>query len=486
MKAQESLEWILDLYEDQYASLHRLARMLGAGDEAVDVVRSAFLMLYRRSRRLIDPEERVEFLREQVIHDAHSRGRRPDIPDPDDWRRVGLVKALREQPAPYLEILVVSHALGLFGPELARVMRLSVRASNHRLEGALAALQQAVADDDRMPDQIDAVSQELATALRSSQRLIKVPQPEAIEDELRTRRTSRNLGAVRAQLVVVGSLTALAIGAVGGVALKPSTDAPVAPSAQATAPAPKATASVAIQAQLQDAPVYFVGRSDGRLYREQASLPSTANLARAGAEALFTLVPKDPDYGSLWQGKVLGVRRTGNTLVVDLTRESYQGIDPLMSEQAINQMVYTLTELLGEDDLRVRFLADGAAPPAEFSANTGYSRRGLEPMPGVWITSPTNQSQRTAGTLLVTGTSRPEVGAPVINISNRETDQVVANAIAQTTLTQDDHGWLTWTVTVTITEPGTYEVLGSPQHDADFDAPELSTFDTKLVRITRD
>ena len=58
----EGLDDLIQLYEEQRPRLYRLARLLGAGTEAGPIVRAAFRSLHRRSKRLIDPQERVEYL----------------------------------------------------------------------------------------------------------------------------------------------------------------------------------------------------------------------------------------------------------------------------------------------------------------------------------------------------------------------------------------------------------------------------------------
>lgn len=484
--AQESLVWVLDLYEDQYSPLYGLVRLLGAGDQSGTVVRQAFLSLHSRSRRMVDPQERVEYLREQVVHGARAVGGPFELPEPDDGRYTSLIRALRDQPRHTYEILVVSHALGIFGPELARVMRRSVRTTNRLLEASLAALEQALESESGTDGQIDARSQELAEALRSSLRQIRIPTPEPIEEELRSRRAHRSRGGMRGQMVAVASISALAIGALTAVGTQRPPDPGPLITPTSAAPTPKASAPVALQAVVRNAPVYFVGRSDGRLYQESRSLPATSNLARAGVESLFTLVPKDPDYRSLWQGQVLKVERRGEIVTVDLSTDSYAQIAGPDVTSAIDQMVYTVTDLLQEDGLRIQFKADGHAPPAGFASEAGHTRRGLTPMPGVWITSPANQSVAPTGLLQITGTSRPELGAPVVTISDRDSQKPVASAIAQTSLTQDARGWLAWTVSVSMTEPGIYEVVARPQGDrTGATPPPASSVDTKVVRIER-
>ena len=470
----------LDLYEEQRGHLYRLAILLGAGDESSAIVRLAFISLHRRIHRIIDPQERIEYLREQVVHLARAASEGLSIPTPADGRYVALIDNLRKQDFPNGEVLVVSHFLAMFGPELSRIMRMSVHRSNQRLEAALHAL--ALSGDGE--EQMDALSTDLAAALRSAAEQIKVPPSTSIEPALRDAESKPERGTVRAQLVAVASIVALALGAIVAVATQRE---PLA-APQVTDPSVAASASpstdVALQAVIRDAPMYFVGRSDGKLYREYRDIPSTASLVRSGVDSLITLVPRDPDYISLWTGKVHSVKLSDGVLTVDMGADAYQNIDPERSHAAAAQMVYTMTELLGSPGLAVRFLADGGPAPAPFNDAAGFRRRGLEAMPGLWITSPNNQGAVPQGTLTIEGTVKPEFGAPTVTIKNAQTQQVVAKSIAQTGLTKNEEGWLLWSVSLPLTEEGSYEVSASASTRGAGAGQPTTVSETKMVRVT--
>ena len=59
MAKEESLDWLVQVHEEQAPTLHRLAVLLGAESESGRIVRSAMLPLHRRGHRLSDPVERV-------------------------------------------------------------------------------------------------------------------------------------------------------------------------------------------------------------------------------------------------------------------------------------------------------------------------------------------------------------------------------------------------------------------------------------------
>ncbi|WP_297741401.1 GerMN domain-containing protein [uncultured Tessaracoccus sp.] len=476
----EGIDDLIELYAEQRPRLYRLARLLGASTEAGPIVRSAFRSLHRRSRRLIDPQERVEYLTEQVVHLARTAsGEGVEIPDPDDGRYLPLIERLRRQSASSAEILVVSHFMTMFGPELSRVMRLTVHRSNQRLESALEEL----ASDEGEGEQINALSADLTAALNSIASQIKVPPAKPLEPVLQEA-SSPERGSVRGQLVAVASIVALAVGSILAVGTQRESAVAPEPVASTTVEIPTPTTQSAVQAVVRSAPMYYVGRTDGKLYREYRDLPSTASLSRTGIESLITLVPLDPDYVSLWTGKYLGSTLHDGVLTVDLSADAYSSIEPDKQQAAIEQMVYTMSELLERPGLVVHFHADGSAAPAPFNVSQGYRRHGLGPMPGLWITSPRNQDVTPSGTLSIQGTVRPEYGAPTVTLVHTETQEVVSSSIAQTGLAKNDEGWLIWSVMLSISEPGTYEVrAAATARGLNVAGQPNSVSETKLVRV---
>ncbi|NHB85477.1 hypothetical protein G7085_14955 [Tessaracoccus sp. HDW20] len=128
--------------------------LLGAEEQSGRIVRGALLTLHRRSHRIIDPAERIEFLQEHVVHAA--RAVRPPqqsiaLPAVEDPRQNELLRQLSVLPSRMSELVVVSHYLGVFGPELAGVMRMSLRGSNQKLEIVRKALRANVDDGESPP-----------------------------------------------------------------------------------------------------------------------------------------------------------------------------------------------------------------------------------------------------------------------------------------------------------------------------------------------
>lgn len=459
MPQDAALDWVLALHEEHGTKLYRLATMLGAGEHAEEIVRDALLTLHRRGRRIVDPQEREEFLPEHVVHVVRPLGRDVSIPSVEDESDVQLLETVGALPRHMAEILVVSHYLGTFGPQLARVMRMTVRGANQRLEIALETLRARLQTDQMQ----EALSQDLSDALRAAATQIRVPSWEGLPEELAERVEPAVRDHVRGQFVVVAAIVAMALGA--GVAAMTSGDPELPPVPLPSAPAssPATQAPVAIRAVVKQVPVYYVGRGDSRLYRELRNLPSTGDLARSAIDAVFTLAPLDPDYSSLWAGDIREVRLEGDVLNVDLAPATYEAIEPEMVQAAIDQMVYTTADALGNSDLKIRFLSDGLPAPGPFGASDTIGRRGLDPMPGLWINSPRNQDQAPAGTLTITGTIKPGHDAPVVTITDTKTRNQVAHTVAQTMLLVNPEGWQEWSMSVSLPEAGTYEIVANAQ-----------------------
>lgn len=455
-------QWLIELYEEHGAKLHRLCVLLGAETDSGHIIRSAFLALGRRGRRLVDPLGRVEFVQEQVVHQARSArgGRALHFPEVLDTREREILHAMGSMPVKASEILVVSHYLSIYGPELAGIMRLTVRGSNHRLEQALDALRHAVGDPTptSQPGVIESLSQEVTAALRSSARQVSPPGTETLRDELLV---ESEPGGHQVAWYVAAPVLALSL--LAGLALASSGTSqgtePSIPPTQAPSTVPVPTASRSLPARVRSVPVYYTGRDNGRLYREYRDLASTGDLVAAALEAILVVAPLDPDYRSQWSsGRVLATQLEDGVLVIDLSEEAFEGIDSASAaEAAAMQMVYTASDLLGDSSLSIQLLSEGGAPPEPFdSLAEGVTRRGLEPMPGLWITSPRNNQQLSQGQVRVTGTVKPGVSAPVVSVAN-ESGTVIETATPQPAVEPNESGWRVWSLTLVL-DPGTYTI----------------------------
>lgn len=461
MAKEETLDWLVQLHEEQAPTLHRLAVLLGAESESGRIVRSAMLALYRRGHRLIDPVERVQFLQEHVVHLA--RAVRPatatlSLPSVEEPRQEEILTALSALPTRMSELIVVSHYLSVFGPDLAGIVRMSVRGCNQRLEVALETLRAKVGDPTpgSQPGVIESLSQEVTAALRSSARQVQPPGTETLEAELRELTQERNR-VIGPRAVGVLLLLAIALGLALAALTRPTVSA-TEPTMPET-PLASVGATESIPAMVRGVPLYYVGRQDGKLYREARDLPASGNLLRSAMVAVLSLAPLDPDYTSNWgSGEILSATVAGDTLTLDLTAEAYQEMPtPQSGAAARDQVVYTASELLGIPNLRVIFRQDGLSPPEEFTSPTGFSRRGLEPMPPLWVTSPRNTATVAPGSVVILGTVLPDAAVPIVTVSDVDSGEVVAQASAQTATDVNADGWRVWTVSVTL-PAGNYDI----------------------------
>lgn len=483
MSSEEAPDWLVRLYEEQGATLHRLVVLLGAEEQSGRIVRSALLALHRRSHRLLDPVERVEFLHEHVVHLA--RAVRPAqaaiiLPDVAESRQREILGAVSTLPPRTSELVIVSHYLSVFGPELAAIMRMSVRGCNQKLEVALETLRARVGapTPGSLPGVLESLSQEVTAALRSAARLVQAPGTETLEGEL-LHLTAQRGGGLRPRMVALITVVALAAG-LGLAALTRPTSATPDPAMVSSVPAPSVIAAKSLPAQVRGVPLYYVSRQDGRLYRELRDLPATTDLVSGALDAVLSLAPRDPDYESAWgPGSLNGAEMSGDTLTVDLSAEAYADLTtPVVASRARNQMVYTAAEIVGNPELRVRFLSDGGPPPADFISDTGFMREGLAPMPALWINSPKNASQLTAGQIVIIGTVKPGVGEPIVRITDIDTDVVVAETSAQTSTGTNAEGWRVWSVSVHLT-PGSYDVRASVTGGS----PPVSSSENKSIQV---
>ena len=458
--AESENQWLVNIYQEHGTSLHRLVVMLGAESESGHILRAALLGLSRRAHRLVDPLERVEFLSEEVVHDARSvRGATGGLhlPAVADTRQQEILTGIAALPVRLGEGLVISHYLAAYGPELAGILRMTVRSANHRLEESLVQLRRDIGDPapGSFPGVIESLSQEVTAALRSSARLVQASGTDTLEADLLTLNGTGRRGVSLAVFIplLVG---ALGLGFWLAAATTPDTVVEPSPTASVTA-APTASSSRSLPAQVRAVPVYYVGQRDLMLYRELRDLAATGDLVRAAIEALLSrLPPLDPDYDSLWgSGKLLNVDLTGHTLTLDLSESVYESLTTAdRVRAAVDQMVYTASELVGDPELRVEFLTDGASPPKLLQSKDGFGLRGLDPMPALWLSSPTNNAKLSAGELIIAGTVKKQATAPTVKITN-EAGDVVSSTTGQTDTEPDAEGWRKWSVIVSLT-PGNY------------------------------
>ncbi|SCK35951.1 SigE family RNA polymerase sigma factor [Streptomyces sp. AmelKG-E11A] len=151
------------LFARHYTSMLRLASLLGA-DDPENIVAEAYYQLYRKWRRLRNPERAEAYLRSVVCNLTRMRirhlqtvRRHAEAPAPakepvasaehdallQDDQRV-LIAAVRELPARQREALVLRHWMGLKEAEIADAMGISAGSVKTHTARGIAALTKAM------------------------------------------------------------------------------------------------------------------------------------------------------------------------------------------------------------------------------------------------------------------------------------------------------------------------------------------------------
>ena len=170
MSADERDRAIAALFAEHHTPMVRLAALLGA-DDPEDIVAEAFYQLFRRWRRLRDPDAAISYLRSVVCNLTRMRLRhllvarrhlaqRAADPTtahqfagealPEDQRV--LLDALRTLPARQREALVLRYWLDLRESEIADAMGISTGAVKSHTSRGMAALTRALDQDETEPE----------------------------------------------------------------------------------------------------------------------------------------------------------------------------------------------------------------------------------------------------------------------------------------------------------------------------------------------
>jgi hypothetical protein len=200
--------------------------------------------------------------------------------------------------------------------------------------------------------------------------------------------------------------------------LPPTPESSATPSRRAGTPSPgettmpKAVTGTQETATVRAVPVYWVGRSVGaatptrmRLYRTFSRIEG-----RPAYEALRVMTSGeagDPDYRSLWTGaRVTSVSRSDGMVTVDFAKLPPTRLAPEAAALAVQQLVYTVQGVLGDQTPPIRITERGRAGPIVFGViDTGrpLSRaQAADVQAPVWINSPVNGAV-TSRTVVVSG-----------------------------------------------------------------------------------
>lgn len=193
----------------------------------------------------------------------------------------------------------------------------------------------------------------------------------AIRARIDARRAHRRRALMSlASLATAGAATVTAL-AVGLSSCLPS-DRGLPPGGTSTPAAAPTSSGPTTPADTVRAPVYFIGTAQGRpvLYWEYHQVPrgdhALATRIKDALTVMLSGAAADPDYASAWPASaaVRSVDVTADTIVIDLTGATVNGVDPATAKTAVQQLVYTATGVatdLGSNRPGVRLLFDGAA-----------------------------------------------------------------------------------------------------------------------------
>jgi len=158
--AESERERLAELFHTDYASLVRMARLLGEPADAEDVVQTAFVRVFRRGR-LRDPHLAAAYLRRTVINETRSRWRRQltvrryawvhpreTVSDADVAVQVTVRRALTTLPRRQREAVVLRYFADLTEAEAADVMGVSVGSVKAYTSRGLAALGAVLSRDE--------------------------------------------------------------------------------------------------------------------------------------------------------------------------------------------------------------------------------------------------------------------------------------------------------------------------------------------------
>jgi RNA polymerase sigma-70 factor (sigma-E family) len=152
---------ITRIFHHHYAQLVRMAVLIGADEEAEDIVEDAFCALHRRWHKLRDPDAAVGYLRSAICNLTRMRLRHQRIvrdhhedphPDADSAESIAVLRedqreviaALRRLSDRQREALVLRYWLGLREPEVAHAMGISRGAVKAHTARGMAGLRRAL------------------------------------------------------------------------------------------------------------------------------------------------------------------------------------------------------------------------------------------------------------------------------------------------------------------------------------------------------
>ncbi len=474
--------WLPALYQEQWVPMVRLVALLIspahpdlAGAELL--VRDELVVMYRDDPTFHSWDHVVSALRANVttaargvhLDDAATRnqaqhakdaGRTGEPARPGDpegppqvlWALAGLPHRLRD-------VLVIKLYAGTRLAETADALGATRKVVHRRRDRALAELCRICDRSDG-----DELEEALQEQLRQAgDRLQPGDFRAEVLDLARSARQRRSHWGQRLFVVLV-LVAALAAGyglswlwTMPGDQADPSSSGAVTAGGQA--PEPSGSTVISTQNGVE---VFYLGRSDGLLYREIRNLPNVGDRLNTAITAVLSVAPLDPEYTSSWSGgQVNGATVDGDRITLDLSQSAFAGFHSQHQEEAaIQQLVYAATAAVDNGQNRwVRILVDGSPNlPLIGKPQADFKRGGANILGPMWVDSPLAGATESSGTLNISGLVRSSLPAPGWQLYSVSQQRVVARG---TVATGSQSGpWTSWQQKVPLPETGgEYQVI---------------------------
>jgi hypothetical protein len=217
-------------------------------------------------------------------------------------------------------------------------------------------------------------------------------------------------------------------------------------------------------------PVYWLGKSTGndtgvgvRLYR--TFVPISGRPALEAVRMLSAGKSGDPDYYSLWETSTpLSVTQADGVVTVDFKTLPREKLEVGMANVAVQQLVYTIQGVLGDETELVRVTERGKSGATLFGqvdTRQPFSRaQAADVQALVWINSPT-ESETVASPLTVEGIAATFEAQVNWRATNTKTTKVIQGH----TMTKQGQGFAPFVFSTKL-DPGLWQIeayLISPQ-----------------------
>lgn len=473
--------WLPALYREQWVPMVRLAALLVAPDRpevgpAEELVRDALVGMYQDDPTFHSWPHVVGTLRAGVV--SASRGVQRTLDEQDDAaddlldeepgeptepgtaeaQPLDVLAALGRMPHRQREVLVLELYAGIPVAEAADALGVTRRAVRRRSERALAELS-AICVPPEGQDLEEAAAQRLRSSAEQLAPGDRLPEVLHLTRMVKPRVSWWNRIVVAAVLLAAtaaGFGLSTLWGGTGDQA-DPRSSGAASPSGLAASSSDSSVATM--QTGIQ---VFYLGRSDGLLYREMRSLPTMGDRLGTAVAAVLNVAPLDPEYTSSWSGgQVNDAYVRGDRITLDLSQSAFaQFKSRNQEESAVQQLVYAATAAVdGGEHKWVRILVDGSPNlPLIGKPETDFRRAGLAALGPLWVDDPEAGTTLPPGPLMISGLVKSDLPSPTWQLYRSSTKKVVAKGPV---VVQPGNGpWAAWHQQITLpAAPGEFRLM---------------------------